>query len=141
MACADDLSPALGDELVAQRAAELCSAAEDAWARLPSGSPAPVYVIGTEVPLPGGETSSSAGPQPTTVEHMQKTLDTSHASFVARGLSDAWDRVIGLVVQTGAEFGDAVVHDYEAENARMLAANPRRIVSYSNAVPQRRHTW
>jgi tagatose-1,6-bisphosphate aldolase non-catalytic subunit AgaZ/GatZ len=60
---------------------------------------------------------------------------------VARGLSEARDRVIGLVVQTGAEFGDAVVHDYEAENARMLAANPRRIVSYSNAVPQRRHTW
>ena len=123
MACADDLSPALGDEVVAQRAAELCAAAEDAWARLPSGSPAPVYVIGTEVPVPGGETSSSASPEPTTVEHMQETVETSHGAFVARGLSDAWERVIGLVVQTGAEFGDAVVYDYHAENARTLAAN------------------
>ena len=123
MACADDHSQALGDELIAQRAAELCAAAEDAWARLPSGFPAPVYVIGTEVPVPGGETSSSASPQPTTLEHMQKTVETSHAAFVARGLSSAWDRVIGLVVQTGAEFGDAVVYDYQAENARTLAAN------------------
>jgi D-tagatose-1,6-bisphosphate aldolase subunit GatZ/KbaZ len=122
MACADDLSEALGDELVAQRAAELCASAEDAWTRLPSGSPPPVYVIGTEVPVPGGETSSSAGPQPTTVAHMQKTLETSQAAFAARGLSRAWDRVIGLVVQSGAEFGDAVVYDYQAENARMLAA-------------------
>jgi D-tagatose-1,6-bisphosphate aldolase subunit GatZ/KbaZ len=117
------ISLALADELVAQRAAELCAAAEDAWARLPSGSPAPVYVIGTEVPVPGGETASSAGPQPTTVEHMRKTLDTSHACFVARGLSHAWERVIGLVVQTGAEFGDAVVYDYQADTTRLLAAN------------------
>jgi D-tagatose-1,6-bisphosphate aldolase subunit GatZ/KbaZ len=123
MACADDLSSALGDELVAQRAAELCAAAEDAWSRLPSGSPPLVYVIGTEVPVPGGETSASAGPLPTTVEHMEKTLEASHAAFVVRGLSHAWDRVIGLVVQTGAEFGDAVVYEYQAENARMLARN------------------
>jgi len=54
---------------------------------------------------------------------MQKTVETSHAAFVARGLSDAWDRVIGLVVQTGAEFADAVVYDYQAENARTLTAN------------------
>jgi D-tagatose-1,6-bisphosphate aldolase subunit GatZ/KbaZ len=123
MACADDRSQALGDEVVAQRAAELCAAAEDALARLPSDSPRPVYVIGTEVPTPGGETSSSPDPQPTTVEHMQETLKTSHAAFVARGLSHAWDRVIGLVVQTGAEFGDAIVYDYQEENARTLAAN------------------
>jgi D-tagatose-1,6-bisphosphate aldolase subunit GatZ/KbaZ len=111
------ISLALADELVAQRAAELCAAAEDAWARLPSGSPAPVYVIGTEVPVPGGETSSSASPEPTTVGHMQQTVETSHGAFVARGLSDAWERVIGLVAQTGAESGDAVVYDYDAENA------------------------
>ena len=123
MACADDFSATPGDALVAQRAAELCAAAEHAWVRLSSGSPPPVYVIGTEVPIPGGEISSSARPRPTTVEYMQKTLETSHAAFAARGLSDAWDRVIGLVVQTGAEFGDSVVYEYQSENAAMLAAN------------------
>jgi D-tagatose-1,6-bisphosphate aldolase subunit GatZ/KbaZ len=75
------------------------------------------------VPVPGGETSSSASPEATSVEHMQETVETSHRAFVARGLSDAWERVIGLVVQTGAEFGDAVVYDYHAENARTLAVN------------------
>jgi tagatose-1,6-bisphosphate aldolase non-catalytic subunit AgaZ/GatZ len=28
-------------------------------------------------------------------------------------LSDAWSRVVGLVIQPGVEFGDAMVHDYQ----------------------------
>lgn len=123
MACADDTHQALDDEIVGQRAAQLCVAAEQAWEHLPSGSPRPLYVIGTEVPVPGGETTSSTGPQPTTLERMQKTLKTSHAAFVARGLSDAWTRVIGLVVQPGVEFGDESIFDYVAEQARALSEN------------------
>ena len=121
--CADDRSQVLADELVAERTAELCAAAENAWAELPTGSPRPLYVIGTEVPVPGGETSSSLSPQPTTIEHMQRTLQTSHSAFMARGPSDAWDRVIGLVVQPGVEFGDAIVYDYQPEKAQTLATN------------------
>src|SRR5579872_75362 len=55
MPCADDT--ALGDRLIAKRAATLCRAAEDAFALLPAGSPPLVYVIGTEVPAPGGESA------------------------------------------------------------------------------------
>ena len=36
-------------------ARRVCRAAEEAWSELPPGSPRPVYVIGTEVPAPGGE--------------------------------------------------------------------------------------
>ena len=52
MACADDRSPLEG-EVVATRAAILCAAAEQA-----SSGQKPVYVIGTEVPVPGGATES-----------------------------------------------------------------------------------
>src|SRR5690606_19336111 len=51
MACAGDPSP-LPDTVIAERAARLCAAAEAA-AR-DAGLPPPVYVVGTEVPVPGG---------------------------------------------------------------------------------------
>ncbi|RWK43138.1 MAG: tagatose-bisphosphate aldolase, partial [Mesorhizobium sp.] len=51
MACADD--PAvLADETIAARAAELAAIAEAAVER--AGGEKPLYVIGTEVPVPGG---------------------------------------------------------------------------------------
>src|SRR5262249_58838097 len=51
MACADDPSP-LADATSAARAARLCAVAERAYAQ--AGGEPPVYVIGTEVPVPGG---------------------------------------------------------------------------------------
>ena len=50
MACADDVN--LAEDLMAARAAELCAVAEAA-ATTPL-----TYVIGTEVPIPGGETAA-----------------------------------------------------------------------------------
>ena len=123
MGCADDAADQLPDELVAQRAAQLCHAAENARAQLPAGAPAPVYVIGTEVPVPGGEQAAGQAPEVTRVENMQKTLDVSRVAFHARGLDDAWGRVIGLVVQPGVEFGDTHVFDYDRHKARPLSEN------------------
>jgi len=58
MSCADDPVP-LPDAIVAARSAELAVIAE-ATAKS-NGLPPPVYVIGTEVPVPGGEASLAAG--------------------------------------------------------------------------------
>ena len=55
MSCADDPTP-LTDAIVAQRAARLCAVAEKTWSR--AGGEAPVYVVGTEVPVPGGAKES-----------------------------------------------------------------------------------
>ncbi|HEY4971014.1 MAG TPA: class II D-tagatose-bisphosphate aldolase, non-catalytic subunit, partial [Steroidobacteraceae bacterium] len=55
MSCADDPTP-LTDAVVAQRAARLCVVAEKTWSRV--GGEAPVYVVGTEVPVPGGAKES-----------------------------------------------------------------------------------
>ena len=55
MSCADD-PLALDDEVIAARAAELCKVAEQAWRR--SGAQQPVYIIGSEVPVPGGSNES-----------------------------------------------------------------------------------
>ena len=122
MACADDApNQPLDDEAIAQRAADLCQVGEQTWARMPAGSPAPLYIIGTEVPTPGGEKGPGLAPAVTRVEDAQATLDNFRAAFSKRGLSGAWERVIGLVVQPGVEFGDASVFEYDRENAQSLS--------------------
>jgi D-tagatose-1,6-bisphosphate aldolase subunit GatZ/KbaZ len=141
MACADDLSPALGDELVAQRAAELCAAAEDAWGRLPSGSPPPVYVIGTEVPVPGGETASSARPQPTTVEHMQKRWTHHTRHLWPAGYRRLGTESLAWLCRPEPSLATQSCTTMRRRTRECSRRTSRRIVSYSNAVPQRRHTW
>ncbi len=107
-------------ELVANRAASLGEVAEAAYLESPLGSK-PVYVIGTEVPAPGGVDSTDNGMQITSPENVHLTLKTFERVFMQRGLSEAWDRVIALVVQPGVEFGNSEVHDYNPDLARPLS--------------------
>jgi D-tagatose-1,6-bisphosphate aldolase subunit GatZ/KbaZ len=120
MSLADDNGlPA--DEVISQRAAALCRLAEQAYATLPADSPAPLYVIGTEVPIPGGELAGSQAPEVTRVEDLKRTLEVTKRCFAENGLNAAWERVIAVVVQPGAEFGDATVFDYKPEKTRALS--------------------
>jgi len=121
MACADDdRNRPLADEVIAHRAAALCQGAEEAWAQLPGHSPAPLYIIGTEVPTPGGEQGPGLAPAVTGVEDARTTLDHFRSAFLKRGLEAAWERVVGLVVQPGVEFGDASVFEYDRRKAQFL---------------------
>jgi D-tagatose-1,6-bisphosphate aldolase subunit GatZ/KbaZ len=128
MACADD-ADALTDDVIAERAAELCAAAEAAGRRRAERS-APVYVIGTEVPTPGGETSGThaAGDDTLVVEvtranNVAATLDAHRVAFAARGLQAAWERVVAVVAQPGVEFDNARVLDYDPSKAAELGAS------------------
>jgi D-tagatose-1,6-bisphosphate aldolase subunit GatZ/KbaZ len=120
MSCGDD-GPVLGDETIAQRAARLCRVAEDARSDLPTGSPPPLYVIGTEVPTPGGETSSGHAPAVTTVDQLHHTLEVCRAAFEQQSLSEAWERVLGIVVQPGVEFGEKTIFAYDRRKAHALS--------------------
>lgn len=122
MACADDAGPSVPEETIAERAAILCRAAEDAHKQLPRESAQPLYVIGSEVPTPGGETLEGEAPAVTTVGQLQRTLETFRAAFDRQQLSDAWERVIGMVVQPGVEFGDKVIFAYDRTKAHALSA-------------------
>jgi D-tagatose-1,6-bisphosphate aldolase subunit GatZ/KbaZ len=122
MTCSDDAPDApLADQVIAQRAAAICQVAEKMHTELHDGSPAPVYVIGTEVPIPGGEQEPGAAPAATRVQDAQGTLKSFHAAFSELGLSAAWERVVGLVVQPGVEFGDASVFEYSRRQAEQLS--------------------
>jgi len=118
MSCADDPG-ALTDAVIAARAAQLCRASESAW-RAGGGEP-PVYVIGTEVPTPGGAAEALESLAVTTPAAVTATLDAHRNAFLQGGLQDAWPRVIALVVQPGVEFDHHKVIDYEPARARALA--------------------
>jgi len=130
MRCADD--PAvLSEETITARAAEMCAAAEAAHRELPRGRPAPLYIIGTEVPIPGGEQSPETGLAATTPAAARTTIEQSRNAFVARGLEKAWQRVIGVVVQPSVEFSDSNVFAYNSKKARPLS---RMILKHKNLV-------
>ncbi len=119
MSCADDPVP-LPDEVVAERSAELARIAERT-AR-DAGLPPPVYVIGTEVPVPGGEASLEAGLAVTTPAAAARTLEIHRRAFLEPDLAPAWQRVIAMVVQPGVDFDHSSVHDYEPQAAQALSA-------------------
>ena len=113
----------LSDETATARTAELAAVAEKAWGGLAAGQPAPLYVIGTEVPVPGGEQAAQAGPAVTTVAHAKRTCELAERAFDGAGLQRSWKRVIALVVQPGVEFGDDVVFDYARSPAARELSN------------------
>ncbi len=110
MSCADD--PAvLDDEVVAGRAARLMRVAEDAAQR--AGIEGPMYVIGTEVPVPGGAHETLDKLTPTPADRARKTIAAHRTAFEEAGLQHVWPRVMALVVQPGVEFDHLHVIDYQ----------------------------
>jgi D-tagatose-1,6-bisphosphate aldolase subunit GatZ/KbaZ len=113
---------ALDETVVLARTVELCRAAEAARAELPGSVPEPLYVIGTEVPAPGGERAGREGPAPTRPDAVRGLLARAEEAFRVTGLDGAWRRVVAVVAQPGVEFGVWDVHRYDPVSARGLAA-------------------
>lgn len=108
MPCRGDAVP-LSDEVVATRATRLMRVAEE---NAHAGSSLS-YVIGTEVPTPGGATHAITTLVPTSRQSAAHTLRAHRTAVAAQGLGHAWPRVRALVVQPGVEFDHARVIDYD----------------------------
>lgn len=115
MKLADDPHGVLDVEVIAQRAARLAKAAEQA------GSRDLRYIIGTEVPVPGGATEHEEGVSVTKVEDVRQTIEVTREAFLREGLASAWERVMGVVVQPGVEFGDDFILQYDSQAAQDLS--------------------
>lgn len=124
MYCADDKGDRMNpipDEVVALRTAALCKVAEDAWMKYRRNCPKPFYVIGTEVPIPGGCREIENEVVPTTPEDAVQTIRITKQHFLEAELADAWNRVVGVVVQPGVEFGDDRIFKYQRQKAKQLS--------------------
>lgn len=130
----DDPNVRLSDETIARRGAELAAVAEEAYQELLKENPDavhPVYIVGSEVPIPGGATQDNAGMQVTRVEDFKNTVSTFEKAFHDHGLDEAWKHVIAVVVQPGVEEKDAGCTEYDREKAKDLMAS---IKDYDNLV-------
>lgn len=124
----DDPREPLDVAVCARRGAELCLAAEEAFAEYVASHPdalRPVYVLGSEVPIPGGDTDAEAVMGVTDVESCKATIEAYEREFKARGLGGALDRVVAFVVEMGVEFHERTLDEYDHDAARKLCAYVR----------------
>lgn len=126
MKLADDNENApLSDEVIARRGARLCAVAEASHARCAAAgtrTTPPVYVIGSEVPVPGGPQHEIDTLSPTSPTACRASISAFRAAFEAAGAGDAFPRVIAFVVQPGVEFTGTEVFAYNRAAARELCA-------------------
>lgn len=113
----------LTDETIAARAARLCAVAE----RAAKPGEEPVYVVGSEVPVPGGATENEDTLAITPPENLDATLAAFRTAFHEKGLDRAFSRVIAAVVQPGVEFADNTIIIYDAQKARRLTDHAKTL--------------
>ncbi|AZI13800.1 tagatose-bisphosphate aldolase subunit KbaZ [Avibacterium paragallinarum] len=119
MSCKGDPVP-LSDEIVAERAARLAVVAEQTASKNGLADRI-VYIVGTEVPVPGGEAEEIAELEVTSPSAAKATINAHQQAFARVGLEHIWPRVIGLVVQPGVEFDHTKVIDFIPEKAQALS--------------------
>jgi len=120
----DDTTKPLSDEIIAKRGARLCAVAEEAYKKRceeVTDATAPVYVIGSEVPIPGGA-QEDEGIGVTSSDNCLATISAFRKAFEEKGLNEAWERVVAVVVQPGVEFSEDEVFVYDSDIAEELCA-------------------
>lgn len=110
----DDRQKPLSDEIIARRGAELMLACEEAYQELLKVNPSaihPVFVIGSEVPIPGGSQDDDKM-MVTKPSAFESTIISYKQQFRNYGIESLWKYIIAIVVQPGVEFGETDIHMY-----------------------------
>jgi D-tagatose-1,6-bisphosphate aldolase subunit GatZ/KbaZ len=128
MKLASDQAGVLDDEVIVQRGIQLLLKAEATYQTLLQTNPtalAPVYIVGSEVPIPGGA-QEEEHIEVTDVHDFHTTVSHYLKWIKKLKLEAAWSRVIAVVVQPGVEFGDNSIHRYDSKAAQELIAGLER---------------
>ena len=125
MKVADDAEGLLSTEVIARRGATLYKAAIKGYEELKAEKPEairPVFVIGSEVPIPGGAQEAEDSLAVTSVAAFKDTVATYKRVWEEEGVAEGMNDVIAVVVQPGVEFGDDQVFLYDSAAAAELCA-------------------
>lgn len=125
MKVADDPEGILSTETIARRGAELYKASMKGYEELKAEKPdamRPVFIIGSEVPIPGGAQEAEDSLAVTSPAAFQDTVAAYKRVFEEAGAGDGWKDVVAVVVQPGVEFGDDQVFLYSHDAAAKLCA-------------------
>ena len=125
-----------GTQTIADRAGVLCTVAENAYLELikkDKNALHPIYIIGSEVPIPGGAEAEDEEEvlQVTKVDNFVETVNTFKEAFKSHGIEEAFEYVVGVVVQPGVEFNSDSVWEYDREKAKNLSDG---IKNYENMI-------
>ena len=120
MCLSDDNENTFSNEIIAQRGAILCKITEEAYKKKFGRVSDVVYVVGSEVPVPGGALSREDSLNVTSPDDFEETLTAFKRAFEKQNLKSVWERVIAIVVQPGVEFSDDNVIEYRREKALSL---------------------
>lgn len=121
-------------ETVARRGVQLYRAAIEGYEERKRKVPhaiRPVFVIGSEVPVPGGSRNAGERVNVTSPEELKKTVQAYDKAFEEAGFENGMKDVIAVVVQPGVEFGGNEVSVYQPERAKGLS---EEIKLYENLV-------
>lgn len=133
MKVADDPEGLLKTETIARRGAKLYKAAMRGYAERKQDDPSamrPVFVIGSEVPIPGGAQEEEDSLAVTKAEDLRDTIATYARVFEEEGVKEGMADIIAVVTQPGVEFGDEQVFFYDREAAKELAAAIKEYPDY-----------
>ena len=125
MTVADDPDGLLSTETIARRGAILYKAAMKGYEELKTEKPdamRPVFIIGSEVPIPGGAQEAEDSLSVTSPAAFKDTVATYQRVFAEEGIAEGMKDVIAVVVQPGVEFGDEQVFMYDHDAAVDLCA-------------------
>ena len=110
----DSKTEKLSTRTVARRGARLFKVCEKAYQQLLKKNPnemRPSYVIGSEVPIPGGELAEQDQIAITRPEDLEETISIYQEEFEKIGMAELFSSIIAVVAQPGVEFGDEnIVH-------------------------------
>jgi D-tagatose-1,6-bisphosphate aldolase subunit GatZ/KbaZ len=123
MSCAGDEIP-LPKKTIAEREARLCAAAVNELDATSQDISELVFVVGTEVPTPGGAVEDEETLEVSSVEETEENILHTEDAFMEHNLGEAWEQTFAFVVQPGVEFSDTNIHAYD----RKKAANLSRLI-------------
>lgn len=138
-----DTSMRLGDDskteplsvrTIAKRGARLYKVCEEAYQELLKKNPSelrPSYIVGSEVPIPGGEQETEDQVAITKPEDLHETIRIYKEEFDKVGMGELFSSIVGVVVQPGVEFGDENLVRY---NRTETVALSRAISEYPGIV-------
>ena len=117
----DSLTERLSDEVIAERSAQLYKQAKESFENLKKQNPdaqEPVFIVGSEVPIPGGAEENEDSVAVTKTEDFIRTVEIFKEIYAKNDLS--FDDVVAVVIQPGVEFADDSVCEYDPEKAKDL---------------------
>ena len=119
----DSVTEPLSDKTIAERSADLYKQAKESFKAYQKQNPEaqePVFIIGSEVPIPGGAEENEDSVAVTKTEDFVRTVETFQEVYAQNGLS--LDDIVAVVIQPGVEFADDSVCEYDPKKAKELVS-------------------